>query len=158
MLQAKAGMRVAHELREFMRVLFRSRHNDRRGPTGALHPPLDFADGASRASLFMAVESHDAIGPLVQRMVTLTWLPSALHPMGANDPESEDYLAITAKATAEWPLGDGGTRFRMGGEVGHALNTPRRSEERRVGKECVRTCRSRWSPYHYKKNTQGTVR
>src|SRR3546814_5958259 len=24
----------------------------------------------------------------------------------------------------------------------------RSSEERRVGKECVRTCRSRWSPYH----------
>ena len=23
-----------------------------------------------------------------------------------------------------------------------------RSEERRVGKECVTTCRSRWSPYH----------
>src|SRR3546814_12621176 len=27
-----------------------------------------------------------------------------------------------------------------------------RSEERRVGKECVSTCRSRWSPYTYKKN------
>src|SRR3546814_16156443 len=26
-----------------------------------------------------------------------------------------------------------------------------RSEERRVGKECVSTCRTRWSPYHYKK-------
>src|SRR3546814_21122672 len=25
---------------------------------------------------------------------------------------------------------------------------PTRSEERRVGKECVSTCRSRWSPYH----------
>src|SRR3546814_17977916 len=24
----------------------------------------------------------------------------------------------------------------------------RRSEERRVGKECVSTCRSRWSPFH----------
>src|SRR3546814_20194642 len=24
----------------------------------------------------------------------------------------------------------------------------RRSEERRVGQECVSTCRSRWSPYH----------
>src|SRR3546814_16756309 len=24
-----------------------------------------------------------------------------------------------------------------------------RSEERRVGHECVRTCRSRWPPYHY---------
>src|SRR3546814_9016054 len=27
------------------------------------------------------------------------------------------------------------------------LSSPR-SEERRVGKECVSTCRSRWSPYH----------
>src|SRR3546814_11957846 len=27
-----------------------------------------------------------------------------------------------------------------------------RSEERRVGKECVSTCRSRWSPYHQNKN------
>src|SRR3546814_21122466 len=29
-----------------------------------------------------------------------------------------------------------------------------RSEERRVGKECVSTCRSRWSPYHKKNNKQ----
>src|SRR3546814_14808932 len=29
-----------------------------------------------------------------------------------------------------------------------------RSEERRVGKECVSTCRSRWSPYNYKKKTK----
>src|SRR3546814_20442602 len=28
---------------------------------------------------------------------------------------------------------------------------PPRSEERRVGKECVSTCRSRWAPYHSKK-------
>src|SRR3546814_17921433 len=28
----------------------------------------------------------------------------------------------------------------------------RRSEERRGGKEVVSTCRSRWSPYNYKKN------
>src|SRR6056297_3043385 len=30
---------------------------------------------------------------------------------------------------------------------GEVLNL-KRSEERRVGKECVSTCRSRWSPYH----------
>src|SRR3546814_6702224 len=30
----------------------------------------------------------------------------------------------------------------------------RRSEERRVGKECVSKCRSRWSPYHYIKKTK----
>src|SRR3546814_7949276 len=28
------------------------------------------------------------------------------------------------------------------------LGDERRSEERRVGKECVSPCRSRWSPYH----------
>src|SRR3546814_9763595 len=32
----------------------------------------------------------------------------------------------------------------------------KRSEERRVGKECVSTCRSRWSPYHEQKNTDKT--
>src|SRR3546814_4308418 len=28
------------------------------------------------------------------------------------------------------------------------IGAPGRSEERRVGNECVSTCRSRWSPYH----------
>src|SRR3546814_12444219 len=30
------------------------------------------------------------------------------------------------------------------------------SDERRVGKECVSTCRSRWSPYNKKKNKKKT--
>src|SRR3546814_14887903 len=33
-------------------------------------------------------------------------------------------------------------------EIFRADRTRHRSEERRVGKECVSTCRSRWSPYH----------
>src|SRR3546814_20420743 len=34
-------------------------------------------------------------------------------------------------------------------KVGRIVDgTGLRSEERRVGKECVSTCRSRWSPYH----------
>src|SRR3546814_14622098 len=36
--------------------------------------------------------------------------------------------------------------------LGHHLSRSARSEERRVGKERVSTCRSRWSPYHEKKN------
>src|SRR3546814_9110392 len=43
----------------------------------------------------------------------------------------------------EAPLGD----LRLVGRVG-GVPTRVRSEERRVGKECVSTCRSRWSPYH----------
>src|SRR3546814_15230075 len=39
----------------------------------------------------------------------------------------------------------------LGSEIEYNLNGMKgrsRSEERRVGKECVSTCRSRWSPYH----------
>src|SRR3546814_10516626 len=32
--------------------------------------------------------------------------------------------------------------------LGQRATASPRSEERRVGKECVSTCRSRWSPYH----------
>src|SRR3546814_17733700 len=37
-------------------------------------------------------------------------------------------------------------RRKMEGVIRQAKEN--RSEERRVGKECVSTCRSRWSPYH----------
>src|SRR3546814_11090942 len=42
-------------------------------------------------------------------------------------------------------------RYRRRAVERHRLADERtdvRSEERRVGKECVSTCRSRWSPYH----------
>src|SRR3546814_14627478 len=45
-------------------------------------------------------------------------------------------------------------RFDYGVDDGRErVRSTGRSEERRGGKECVRTCRSRWSPYHYKHNT-----
>src|SRR3546814_20786680 len=36
----------------------------------------------------------------------------------------------------------------LGGYLSRKMGRDMRSEERRVGKECVSTCRSRWSPYH----------
>src|SRR3546814_12722379 len=46
-----------------------------------------------------------------------------------------------------------GDQLAEGLEV-RRLHLPRiRSEERRVGNECVSTCRSRWSSYHSKKKT-----
>src|SRR3546814_14079742 len=41
---------------------------------------------------------------------------------------------------------DAGTTYSIAN-----VNCTARLEERRVGKECVSTCRSRWSPYHKKK-------
>ena len=39
-------------------------------------------------------------------------------------------------------------RGDIGGMTYSITNNIVRSEERRVGKECLRLCRSRWSPYH----------
>ena len=36
----------------------------------------------------------------------------------------------------------------MKSQVKLHFDTKERSEERRVGKECLSVCRSRWSPYH----------
>src|SRR3546814_13414526 len=73
-----------------------------------------------------------------------------------------DHKAITVKELCDLYLkdlesglilGKGGRPKRPGtivSDKGRLLRhiVPLRSEERRVGKECVSTCRSRWSPYH----------
>src|SRR3546814_11967500 len=72
-----------------------------------------------------------------------TWLP------GIADGSTRLAFAITepdagtnahAIRTTAMPIADG---WRIDG-----AKTYIRSEERRVGKECVSTCRSRWSPLH----------
>src|SRR3546814_4238896 len=52
--------------------------------------------------------------------------------------------AAPRQAQAEGPRRD----VDRGPERLHRRAGSGRSEERRVGKECVSTCRSRWSPYH----------
>src|SRR3546814_3956680 len=62
---------------------------------------------------------------------------------------------VTGVQTCALPISRGrctigrprGENTRCGGKWTEA-EFRSRSEERRVGKECVSTCRSRWSPYH----------
>src|SRR3546814_12912701 len=61
-------------------------------------------------------------------------------------------LGITVYVTRE-PGGNRSAEEIRALLVSGATNRWRRSEERRVGTECVSTCRSRWSPYHYKKKS-----
>src|SRR3546814_3095456 len=53
-------------------------------------------------------------------------------------------VAFAAPTAAAFNLSQQGAPIR----VILATQILERSEERRVGKECVSTCRSRWSPYH----------
>src|SRR3546814_13690938 len=90
--------------------------------------------------------------------------------VGTSTPEETvswiEYMTATGGALAEerarngrkepWKIafwGIGNELWGCGGRMRaeYAADLTRqygRSEERRGGKECVRTCRSRWSPYH----------
>src|SRR3546814_1226404 len=57
-------------------------------------------------------------------------------------PDREADLITIFKEGACFPIG------KRKGQFPHIAQFEHRSEERRVGKECVSTCRSRWSPYH----------
>src|SRR3546814_13406074 len=56
--------------------------------------------------------------------------------------EVVDAMGLTANIAQRWAA-DGRQALRLLTRAGE-----RRSEERRVGKECVSTCRSRWWPTH----------
>src|SRR3546814_14453994 len=72
----------------------------------------------------------------------------ALEAAGVN--ASEIGLIIVATATPDYTFPSVGTQVQA--ELGIAdcvaFDVQARSEERRVGKECVSTCRSRWAAYH----------
>src|SRR3546814_4621066 len=66
----------------------------------------------------------------------------------SSDVCSSDLGTAVYDQTFEVP-GKGPQTFQVTAQVnGDAGTIKGRSEERRVGKECVSTCRSRWSPYH----------
>ena len=56
--------------------------------------------------------------------------------------------AATTKEVFEPGLVDAIKEYKWALKGPTATPIGTRSEERRVGKECLRLCRSRWSPYH----------
>src|SRR3546814_13625179 len=73
-------------------------------------------------------------------------------------PEVEEHLLLVAVIVGiagrdlAAPVERQAHGFELAAHRGNVFRRPgggwHRSEERRVGKECVSTCRSRWSPYH----------
>src|SRR3546814_14366348 len=75
--------------------------------------------------------------------------PRRNHQAAPPPPSSRNTATKTRMAIrmGAWP-----PRRLEGGWSSLCLTAWRRSEERRVGQECVGTCRSRWSLHHEKKN------
>src|SRR3546814_2902966 len=63
---------------------------------------------------------------------------------------SLDGRTAMASGESQWITGANARAdvHRLRAAAGCVMTGGARSEERRVGKECVSTCRSRWSPYH----------
>ena len=91
---------------------------------------------------------------ILQQPAVRGWCPGALRPM-----ESGDGLIVRLRPRAgaahlsagAWWCAVTEHRVLIVAEPRAAADlgvVVARSEERRVGKECVQPCRSRWSPYH----------
>src|SRR3546814_5058581 len=80
-------------------------------------------------------------------------LGSVWHANLSSPPDLDDET-LERQAARQTGLGDFGDPWfrrplrRLLRSLNEEARLNPRSEERRVGKECVSTCRSRWSPYH----------
>src|SRR3546814_14585311 len=72
---------------------------------------------------------------LARDMVTRWGMSDALGPLQYAEADEEVFLGYSMNKQRQ-----------MSNETAQLIDA--RSEERRVGKECVSTCRSRWPPYH----------
>jgi hypothetical protein len=98
--------------------------NASRGPVNVLRPPLSFTASGSRASLYLVTQAAGRLGPIVQREVSLTYLPSALPDASGGSGEHEAYMAVVGRLAVELPGRVAGGRVVVAGEGGLAPNTP----------------------------------
>src|SRR3546814_14203218 len=87
-------------------------------------------------------EGSDPIGATIRLARVPLRVVGVLQPKGQSGwgGDADDVIMVPLESA----------RRRLSGTVGLSADGVQqiRSEERRVGKECVSTCRSRWSPYH----------
>src|SRR3546814_12281231 len=78
---------------------------------------------------------------------------------GLLDPQFMDTLLLRAHARLFRESAEARAKVKSTGSLCHLSDSPEfadSSEERRVGQECVSTCRSGWWPYREKKNSRGS--
>src|SRR3546814_15990078 len=96
------------------------------------------------------------MGPRLQAMTTLQGIMKRPPPPAPRAPRRNLAVLSACQSANRFTSSQHEVNHIKGASPGGA--DAKRSEERRVGKECVSTCRSRWSPYHYNKthrsNTQ----
>src|SRR3546814_13930883 len=102
--------------------------------------------------------SSDVCSSDLLKMKKLCWTATAIPFLlaGCNAPDASTPPADGNAPAAEAVTNAGETPAaeRAAADLKKADGAAARSEERRVGKECVSTCRSRWAPDHSKKKKE----
>src|SRR3546814_15589151 len=90
---------------------------------------------------------HTTSGTAAWTLIELLRHPDVLAAVVAElEALADEQQEISYQALREMPLLEAAIKEAL--RLHPPLILLLRSEERRVGKECVSTCRSRWSPYH----------
>lgn len=118
------GIHWRHHLTDGWRWHSLARFNASRGSGAVTRGPLVFDHSGSGVTLFTGLQGTDGPGPVAEHMIGITWMPNTLATDGIAAPRREDYVTLTARALAEWPLGQRGMLARVGVEAGYAPNTP----------------------------------
>ena len=101
--------------------------------------------GGDRASFLHGMCSNDINGLKPGYLVPVLFLSERAHLLGEANVWAVTDALLLEMDRALWPAVRAHLeRFLVADDV----ELEERSEERRVGKECTATCRSRWSPYH----------
>src|SRR3546814_10205690 len=146
--QARIRTRRLHPLLRLADLRCRDHFERARHLAGA-HHALDLGFDFAAACHLLSRDSGLGTRELTTRVPCLCryvsgprlWL-SETRCRESQGPSPESRLGLPATGCLE--LGDALLEARLD----RVIPVAARSEERRVGKECVSTCRSRWSPYH----------
>jgi hypothetical protein len=98
-------------------------YNSEDGASNVRRFPLDFESGDSRVSYHVAFENLEPKRLMIQRALTVSYLPSSLRQADSTGVVLDDYVGIVGRLGHRWPQRDDGWRIRSSLEVGYAPTT-----------------------------------
>lgn len=118
------GIHATFRRREGWSTHFIVQRNAADGSGSIRRGPLDFATSSAKNTYFLGSENLNAAGPIVQRSLTISYLPDSLLKDGTVSGRRKDYWTVAGRLMGRWPQVAEGPRLRAGVEIGYAPETP----------------------------------
>jgi len=102
-------------------------YNSEDGPGNVRRFPLDFTASDARVSYHLAFENLEPKRLMIQRALTVSYLPASLRQVTSGGVVRDDYVGVVGRLGHRWPKRDEGWRIRSSLEVGYAPTTQSRT-------------------------------